>query len=256
MRRGSRSKPDTHAEHLLEAVGQAAGNVVARRASRSSQRMTSSTCASARARAARALPVSSKRGEQARIDLAERAAQQVLAHGLRRRRPSSPGRCARGRLSTSMCGAWPVTSVPGQHDAAAGRLDHAGDEIDGGGLAGAVRADDAEDLGLVDIEAQIGHGLQAAEVLAQTLDGQQAGHVASPGFELSQSGLDGANRARRRRNELDDAARQEGHGGEQDGAEHDLLQVDVAAQQLGQRHHEHRADAARRRGSTCRRSRS
>jgi hypothetical protein len=64
-----------------------------------------------------------------------------------------------------------------QHDPAAGRLDYPGDEIDGSGLAGAVRADEAEDFASFYIEAEIGDGLQAAEALAQMLDEEDAGHV-------------------------------------------------------------------------------
>ena len=68
---------------------------------------------------------------------------------------------------------------------------------------------------------------QAAEILAESsVNGEDAGHVrgapATVGL-VSRS-------ARSAAAELDQAARQEGHGGEQDGAEHDLLQVDVAAQ--------------------------
>src|SRR5688572_14172832 len=43
----------------------------------------------------------------------------------------------------------------------------AGDDVEGGGLAGAVRADHAEDLALAQVEVETGHGGQPAEALGQ-----------------------------------------------------------------------------------------
>src|SRR5690606_8369878 len=40
---------------------------------------------------------------------------------------------------------------------------HAGNHIDGGGLTGTVRADDAEDLAVVDVEADVVDGFQPTE---------------------------------------------------------------------------------------------
>ena len=51
--------------------------------------------------------------------------------------------------------------------AGAGAVD-AGDEIEDGGLAGAVGADQADDLALLDVEGEIVDGAETAEVLGQT----------------------------------------------------------------------------------------
>jgi hypothetical protein len=53
--------------------------------------------------------------------------------------------------------------------------------MDGRGLAGAIWADDAEDLAVSDIEAQVRDGLKSAEALAQVGDGKELGHAAGLG---------------------------------------------------------------------------
>src|SRR5258706_11494911 len=52
----------------------------------------------------------------------------------------------------------------------------AGDQIEGGRLAGAVRADHAEDLAFAHFEVEIGHGGEAAEALGQLLDLENRSH--------------------------------------------------------------------------------
>ena len=70
-----------------------------------------------------------------------------------------------------------------KHDTAGIRREDAVDEIEQRRLAGAVRADEAEDLVFGDGEAQILHRGETAEALAQVLDGS-----AAPSFQhLSQS---------------------------------------------------------------------
>ena len=59
-----------------------------------------------------------------------------------------------------------------EHLAAGGRIEAADDAQDGA-LAGPVGPDDAEDLALADLEAQVVDGDQAAEVLADVLDPQE-----------------------------------------------------------------------------------
>ena len=60
-----------------------------------------------------------------------------------------------------------------QPDRAGIGRDLTGDEIEDGGLAGAVRADDAHDGAGGDVEVEIGHREQAPERLAEAADPQQ-----------------------------------------------------------------------------------
>jgi hypothetical protein len=46
-------------------------------------------------------------------------------------------------------------------------------DVEGGGLAGAVRADQRVDLATADVEADAGHGFDAAETLGQAFDLQE-----------------------------------------------------------------------------------
>ena len=67
-----------------------------------------------------------------------------------------------------------------EEDAAGvGRLE-AGDQVEQRRLAGAVGADDAEDLALVDIEGDVGVGGEAAEALGHAFDVEQQAHVRLP----------------------------------------------------------------------------
>src|SRR5258706_16241211 len=61
----------------------------------------------------------------------------------------------------------------------------AGDEIEGGRLAGAVRADHAEDLAFAHFEVEVGHGGEAAQALGQPLDLENRSHnpMRPPGWE-------------------------------------------------------------------------
>ena len=82
----------------------------------------------------------------------------------RPRRAASNGRCA-------------VTSSPWNRMRPDEGLMHAGQKIDQRGLAGAVRTDQRDDLALVEREAQIVDGLDAAEVPAEPFRHQDRGHA-------------------------------------------------------------------------------
>ena len=65
-----------------------------------------------------------------------------------------------------------------QRDAALGRLVEAGDAVEHGGLAGAVRPDQRGDGAALDVEGQIVDGDEAAEAHGQMLDAEHGGAVA------------------------------------------------------------------------------
>src|SRR5689334_13214829 len=54
-------------------------------------------------------------------------------------------------------------------------LKHAGDEVEHSRLAGTVRADEAEDFAGHNLEANMTHGLEAAEAFHEIVDHQQLG---------------------------------------------------------------------------------
>ena len=53
---------------------------------------------------------------------------------------------------------------------AGSRFIDAGHQVEGGGLAGAVRADQADQLALVDFHIEVGDRFQAAELFGQLID--------------------------------------------------------------------------------------
>ncbi len=57
-----------------------------------------------------------------------------------------------------------------EFDRAAGSAQQTGDQVEDGGLAGAVRADQAKDAALRDIEIDVLQNLQAAKVLADVFE--------------------------------------------------------------------------------------
>src|SRR5919204_2769701 len=63
------------------------------------------------------------------------------------------------------------------HMARRGRM-HAGDQVDQRGLAGAVRPNEADDLALVDVEADVVDGLEPAEPARDAIQGQKRRHFA------------------------------------------------------------------------------
>ncbi|MGY4486384.1 hypothetical protein ACVWWR_005575 [Bradyrhizobium sp. LM3.2] len=65
--------------------------------------------------------------------------------------------------SQIVCGRWPDMVAAVDQNLALVRLQEAVEEIEQRGLAGTVGADDAEDLVLVQLEADILHGLEATE---------------------------------------------------------------------------------------------
>src|SRR5262249_48783933 len=73
-----------------------------------------------------------------------------------------------------------VRDVPSvEADAPARRRVDAADAVEDAGLAGAVRADDGEELMRFDIEAHAGEGRHAAEAQAQVIEGEER-HQAAP----------------------------------------------------------------------------
>src|SRR5882672_3614887 len=75
--------------------------------------------------------------------------------------------------------------LAGEAHLAARRRIGAGDDVEGGRLAGAVRADHAEDLAFVDLEVERGHGGEPAEALGQLLDLENRSHMPTrpPGWK-------------------------------------------------------------------------
>src|SRR5208282_3091708 len=61
-----------------------------------------------------------------------------------------------------------------EHDRAGSRREKSRDQIEEGGLAGAVRADDRPQLALFHLERDLAHRDQAAEILARAVDLQEA----------------------------------------------------------------------------------
>src|SRR6202011_1528881 len=62
-----------------------------------------------------------------------------------------------------LVGIEPHDALAGEEDVAAGRLVQSGDEVEQRRLAGAVRADHAHDLALVDVQVELGQDVEAAE---------------------------------------------------------------------------------------------
>ena len=71
------------------------------------------------------------------------------------------------------CGGALSMVLPSTRDGAAGGGQHAGDQVEGRALAGAVGADQRDDLAGLDVERHIVDGDHAAELLARALDLQQ-----------------------------------------------------------------------------------
>ena len=105
----------------------------------------------------------------------DRADQQVLEHAHVRERMRDLIRAAdaearaRVRRHRRHVGA-------GEHDAPVGRRDVAGDQVEHGGLAGAVRADHGQRLAVLDGEAHGVHGLERAVELGHAVKFQQDRH--------------------------------------------------------------------------------
>ena len=68
----------------------------------------------------------------------------------------------------------PRDVLPGEGHGARVDIVETADEVEDGGLAGAVRADDAEDLALLHVEGQVPHGVDAAETDRQVTGFEQA----------------------------------------------------------------------------------
>ena len=151
-------------EAALLAEGQVGGELVAlvRRGRRTP------ACAPMRSRSALQPP--SQRGSTAlRVPLAVAGSPPPTGSARPRagRTGGCSGRCARCRAATSAWLGSPVTSAPSKTmRPEVGRIE-AGDQVDDGALARAVGADQAEDLALLDAQADTVDGLHAAEMLAR-----------------------------------------------------------------------------------------
>ena len=77
-------------------------------------------------------------------------------------------------LATRWCAGRSVMSRPSKQDAARGRREEAADQIEEGGLAGAVGADHGAQLARLDRERDVVDGDQAAEGARDVLDLEQA----------------------------------------------------------------------------------
>ena len=108
-----------------------------------------------------------------------RSSRPASGPGRRRGSPRRAGRrtarrsatCARARAAARACGARPRRSRPSSSTPPAG-VDEAGDRVDERRLAGAVGADQADELALADLEADVAQRVHAAEVDRQPLGGQ------------------------------------------------------------------------------------
>ncbi len=74
---------------------------------------------------------------------------------------------------------------PGHASVAGARREQAGEHLDGGRLAGAVGAEEAEDLALGDLEAHMVDGDEIAERAGEIADLDGVGHAASTGAAVS-----------------------------------------------------------------------
>ena len=72
-----------------------------------------------------------------------------------------------------------IVAAVEEHAAGVERLEP-GDQVEQRGFAGAVGADDADDLALVDVEGDVGVGGEAAVALGHALDVEQQAHGAVP----------------------------------------------------------------------------
>ena len=91
-----------------------------------------------------------------------------------------------------------VVDLLAEHrDRAAGGGQHAGDQVEGRALAGAVGADQRDDLAGLDVEGNVVDGDHAAELLARVVDLQQHGRRAGRALRARGSGSDGIGRLAR-----------------------------------------------------------
>ena len=132
-----------------------------------------------------------------------------------------------------------VDALAEKRNPAAGRGQHARDQIEGRALAGAVRADQRHDFARPDVEGDVIDGDHAAELLSRLFDLQQ--HVGSAFRSLAQ-------RQRQRRIGLlatrlerqachqprPDAGRRQLQQDHQQDAEHDGLELALAAENIRQ----------------------
>src|SRR5690606_22437581 len=105
----------------------------------------------------------------------ERADDHIVLHREREERAHNLEGTADATLADNV-GWEPVDALAGKRDRpCVGRKD-AGDHVEQGGLAGAVRADDGEDFAPLHVEADAIDRKQTAEALGRTVDGQERAH--------------------------------------------------------------------------------
>ena len=91
-----------------------------------------------------------------------------------RRRSARPGRCGRRPCARSRRDGRPVIASPARVTRAGVRLELPADHAEGGGLAGAVRADHGEHLAGGEGERDVLGGRHAAEALVEAIDDEKA----------------------------------------------------------------------------------
>ena len=129
----------------------------ARLSKRSRRRSVSCACA-------RASSTAGCRSSAPMIDIVLDAERRKRPHQLEGAPDAAARRCGRGRA---------LDALAGKRDRALIGRDLAGDHVEQGGLAGAVGADDGEELAGPDAEAHGVERLQAAKALAHRIDRQQ-----------------------------------------------------------------------------------
>ena len=106
----------------------------------------------------------------------QRADHHVVEHGHSGERLHQLKRAADAGAA-NLVGPAAVDTLSSELDDARIRLEHAGDQVEAGGLAGAVGPNQRDDAALGNGEAHILSGAQTAEALRQTFDFQERGHV-------------------------------------------------------------------------------
>src|SRR5262249_39570945 len=96
----------------------------------------------------------------------------LLPHGLGEKQPRYPAAAIDAQMRQAIGRPAADGAGPAHDTAAIGRVE-AGDHVDAGGLAGAVRSHEAEDLARHQVEIDTVEGAEAAEALHQPLDAQQ-----------------------------------------------------------------------------------
>ena len=113
------------------------------------------------------------------VAVQKRADDDIVLDRQRRERPHDLEGAADAAPADAI-GRKPVDALAGERDAAAVRCVHAGDHVEQGRLAGAVRADDGVDAAFGHLEAEPIDRDEAAEALADIVDRQERAHDPRP----------------------------------------------------------------------------